>query len=61
MSKIFDLGNSAPLMLKRHFGHTSLAILATEILGLSKMNWHSFELYNKLPATLESSSEIAKM
>ena len=34
--------------------------LAEEILGLSKMNWNTFDLYTKLPATVQSSNEIAR-
>ncbi len=51
----------APLKITRHAGHTPLQDLAGEILGLSKMNWNTFDLYTKLPATLQSSSEIAKI
>ena len=51
----------APLIVRRHTGQTPLQELASEILGLSKMNWNTFDLYKKLPATLESSSEIAKI
>jgi len=50
-----------PLMLKRHAGHTPLEKLAFEIMGLSKMDWNSFDMYTKLPATLQSSGEIAKI
>jgi hypothetical protein len=31
------------------------------ILGLSKMNWNTFDLYTKLPATIDSSNEIARI
>lgn len=51
----------APLVVTRHAGRTSLQDLASEILGLSKMNWNTFDLYTKLPATLQSSTEIAKI
>lgn len=51
----------APLTIRRHAGETPLQELATEILGLSKMNWNNFDLYTKLPATLQSSGEIAKI
>ena len=51
----------APLMVKRYAGRTPLQELAAEILGLSKMNWNTFDLYTKLPATLQSSGEIAKI
>lgn len=36
-------------------------MLATEILGLSKMDWKTFDLYTKLPATVESSNRIARI
>jgi argonaute-like protein implicated in RNA metabolism and viral defense len=51
----------APLTIRRHAGHTDLKDLAEEILGLSKMNWNTFDLYTKLPATLHSSNEIARI
>jgi len=33
-------------------------MIATEILGLTKMNWNSFDLYSKLPATIQTSNKI---
>ncbi|MEO1017282.1 MAG: SIR2 family protein [Pseudomonadota bacterium] len=51
----------APLAIRRHVGATDLSQLATEILGLSKMNWNTFDLYTKFPATLQSSNEIARI
>ena len=51
----------APLIVRRHAGQTPLEKLAGEILGLSKMNWNTFDMYTKLPATLQSSSEIARI
>lgn len=51
----------APLTVRRHAGSSGLETLSSEILGLSKMNWNTFDLYTKLPATLQSSSEIAKI
>ena len=51
----------APLTLRRHIGATPLDQLSTEILGLSKMDWNSFDLYSKLPATLQSSGKIARI
>ena len=38
-----------------------MAQIATEILGLSKMNWNSFGLYSKLPCTIESSNQLARI
>jgi SIR2-like domain len=51
----------APLMVRRHAGRTDLQQISEEILGLSKMNWNTFDLYTKLPATLQSSNEIARI
>jgi hypothetical protein len=51
----------APLTVRRHCGQSDIKDLATEILGLSKMNWNTFDLYTKLPATVQSSNEIARI
>ena len=51
----------APLVLRRHAGTSDLRQLAAEVLGLSKMDWNTFDLYKQLPATLESSSRIARI
>lgn len=51
----------APLTIRRHAGRTDLQRLSEEILGLSKMNWNTFDLYTKLPATVHSSNEIARI
>lgn len=51
----------APLTVRRHAGQTDLATLASEILGLSKMNWNTLDLYTRFPATLQSSNEIARI
>ncbi len=51
----------APLTIRRHAGRSDLQQLAEEILGLSKMNWNTFDLYTKLPATVHSSNEIARI
>jgi argonaute-like protein implicated in RNA metabolism and viral defense len=32
-----------------------------EILALSKMNWNTFDRYTRLPATIQSSNEIARI
>jgi hypothetical protein len=50
-----------PLAIKRHLGNSDLRLLAEEILGLSKMDWNSFDLYSKFPATLSSSNTIARI
>jgi hypothetical protein len=51
----------APLILKRHSGDTPLEQISQEILGLSKMHWNTFDLYTRLPSTIESSNEIARI
>lgn len=51
----------APLSIRRHAGQSDIKDLAEEILGLSKMNWNTFDLYTKLPATVQSSNEIARI
>jgi len=51
----------APLLIRRHAGSTDLQTLATEILGLSKMNWNTFDLYTQVPATIETSGKIARI
>ena len=51
----------APLVVRRHVGHTDFAQICNELLGLSKMNWNTFDLYTKDPATLHSSTEIARI
>ena len=35
--------------------------VSAEFLGLSKLNWNSFDMYSKLPATLQSSGEISRI
>lgn len=51
----------APLSIRRYAGQSDIKDLAEEILGLSKMNWNTFDLYTKLPATVQSSNEIARI
>jgi hypothetical protein len=50
-----------PLVIRRYRGHSDVIQVATEILGLSKMNWNTFDYYSRLPATLDSASAIAKV
>ena len=61
--KYFKGGTSLPipLKIKKHYGNSNISTIASEILGLSKMNWNSFDLYTKLPCTIQSSVEIAKI
>jgi hypothetical protein len=51
----------APIVIRRNMGCSDLRVIAEEILGLSKMNWNSFDLYSKLPATIHSSNQIARI
>ncbi len=51
----------APLRVTKHYGNSNINVIATEILGLTKMNWNSFDLYTKLPATISSSNQIASI
>jgi len=50
-----------PVVLTRYAGKSDIATLANEILGLSKMDWNSGDLYAKLPATIQSSKRIARI
>lgn len=50
-----------PLKIKKHYGSSNIGTVATEILGLTKMNWNSFDLYSKLPTTIQTSNEIARI
>lgn len=51
----------APLFITRYRGESDLSQIATEILGLSKMNWNHFDYYSRLPASLDSASAIARV
>lgn len=51
----------APLFITRYRGQSDLSQVATEILGLSKMNWNHFDYYSRLPASLDSASAIARV
>jgi argonaute-like protein implicated in RNA metabolism and viral defense len=50
-----------PLKVKKHYGSSNIGTVANEILGLTKMNWNSFDLYAKLPSTIQTSNEIARI
>jgi argonaute-like protein implicated in RNA metabolism and viral defense len=51
----------APVLIRRYGGRSSLGTIASELLGLSKMDWNSGDLYSQLPATMHSSKTIAKI
>ena len=50
-----------PLKIIKHHGTGSLERIANEILGLTKMNWNSLNMYSQLPATISSSNDIARI
>lgn len=50
-----------PLRIIKHYGVGSLEQIANEILGLTKMNWNSLNMYSQLPATICSSNDIARI
>lgn len=51
----------APIKIIKHYGDSNIDVIATEILGLTKMNWNSLDLYSKLPSTIDSSNQIARI
>lgn len=51
----------APLKITKYYGHGDLETIAKEILGFTKMNWNSFNLYTKLPATIDTSNTLAQV
>lgn len=50
-----------PLRLTRFVGSAPLEQLAADLLGLSKMDWNSFDLYGKIPVHLSSPGRIARV
>ncbi len=51
----------SPVVIRRYAGTSDVATIVNELLGLSKMDWNSGELYSKLPATVQSSKTIARI
>ena len=51
----------APLIVRRYSGKSDLSTIASEVLGLSKMDWNSGDMYTKLPVTIFSSQRIARI
>ncbi len=52
-------GIPRPIMVRRWAGRGSPALIATEILGLTKMDWNDDALYDPLPATLAYAHTLA--
>lgn len=50
-----------PLRIIRFSGNSSMQQIANEILGLSKMNWNTLDMYGQFPVTLETSAEISRI
>lgn len=50
-----------PLILQRYAGHGDAALVASEILALSKMDWNNDALYDKLPATQSFAERLAEV
>jgi len=50
-----------PVIIRRHAGSSQLSTIVNEVLGLSKMDWNSGDLYSQHPATVVSSKRIAKI
>jgi hypothetical protein len=51
----------APLVITRHAGNSDIRLIAQELLGLSKMDLNSGDMYARLPATIFSSRSIARI
>lgn len=51
----------APVVVRRYAGSSDVSTIVNEILGLSKMDWNSGDLYSQLPATVQSSRTIARI
>lgn len=51
----------APLRVTRYCGSAPLEEVVTDLLGLSKMDWNSFDLYGKMPVHLSSPGRIARV
>lgn len=51
----------SPIVIRRYAGTSDVATIVNEILGLSKMDWNSGDLYSQLPATIQSSQTIASI
>ena len=61
--KFYLVGRSipAPVKITKHYGESDIDLISREILGLTKMNWNSLDLYSKLPSTIDSSNKIARI
>lgn len=51
----------APVRVRRFAGSSSMEQIARDMLGLSKMNWNSFDLYDQVPAHVSTPGYIARI
>ena len=51
----------SPLKITKYYGKGEISTIASEIIGFTKMNWNSFNLYTKLPATIDTSNTLAQV
>lgn len=51
----------APLRVRRYGGSSTIEQIATDLLGLSKMDWNTFDLYETMPAHLTTSGKVARV
>jgi hypothetical protein len=54
-------GIPSPILIRRFRGSSSLKQTAYEVLQLTKMNWNNHQLYDRLPVTLTTAAELAKI
>lgn len=54
-------GIPSSLRVTKHYGNGDICTIAKEVLGFTKMNWNSFNMYTKLPATIDTSNTLARV
>ena len=50
-----------PIIIRRYAGNSDIVTVGNEVLPLSKMYWNSADMYSRLPATIQSSRQIARI
>lgn len=51
----------APVRVRRYGGSSTIEQLAKDLLGLSKMDWNTFDLYEQMPAHITTPGRIARI
>lgn len=51
----------SPLRVRRYGGSSNIEQIASDLLGLSKMDWNTFDLYKSMPVHLATSTKIARV